>query len=239
VLDLDEGGAAYLTAYHAYRKCYRMPAELRDEFVLRMVRDSHDVLAEMALARGCEFYCDSLPKTIFAARLIARVMPRALFVLCIRHYAGAIQSLARSFDHGYSWAGAELRSQARVWATCNAYARFLPLRRTTVMSYDRLCSQPDGELAYVSGRLRELGFTPEPKSDYVLAMSVATGGQVRPTIGSVDGAGGVALSPIASFDPTLWSRRDEEEVAPIVLPVFNELRRRFGDRIPGAPAYPG
>ncbi len=71
---------------------------------------------EVARSQGCEWYCDTTPWNLLVADRLAAQLPDALFVLMLRHYSGTVQSLRRSFESGFVWAGETLADSARIWA---------------------------------------------------------------------------------------------------------------------------
>ena len=56
----------------------------------------------------------------------ASKLPGALFVLTLRHYSGVVQSLRRSFESGYGWAGPGWDDSARVMAHLDSISARIP-----------------------------------------------------------------------------------------------------------------
>ena len=145
----------------------------------------------------------------------------------LRHYSGTIQSLRRSYDSGFAWAGATWADSAAVWAASYRCAGQLPAHQTLAVSYEALTADPATTLELVGEWLEEQGYPATDLDLGQLAVShapPATG--PRPTIGvRVDGD--VQLQAISSFEPEHWSGDIHRMVWPVVEDVHRDLAARF------------
>jgi hypothetical protein len=215
---------AYATAPVGYTRT-------RPPYAQRYLRELQNHAAEfagrLAAERGARFYCDATPWNLLIAETLVELFPAARFVLTLRHYAGVIQSLERSYHRRYLWAGATPAERASIWAALYERAGDLPADRTTVFSYDELCADPDTTLARWRSGLARIGFDPAGLDDQVFLRSHATGSDDhRRTVATgVDGR--VTFEPIPSLDKQRWSEALDTEVRPVVDAVDNLLRQRF------------
>ncbi|MGH9004440.1 MAG: sulfotransferase, partial [Acidimicrobiia bacterium] len=174
-------------------------------------------------------YCDSTPWNLLVARDLAAFLPQAMFVLCLRHYSGTIQSLGRSYEQGFRFAGSNDRESARVWSDFYRNVVHLPPDRTIEVSFDGLCAAPETTLARLDEDLSRHGLAVDDLSREVLARShaVPAGGD-RPTVGRLDEGGRVVLVGRPSVDAGQWSPDRDEGVRPVVAEVDELLRGRGG-----------
>ncbi|MBE1489591.1 sulfotransferase family protein [Plantactinospora soyae] len=217
---------AYATAPAGYTRT-------RPPYAERYLRELQNHAAEfagrLATERGARFFCDSTPWNLLVADTLAELYPSARFVLTLRHYAGVIQSLERSYRRRYLWAGATPVDRASVWAAVYERAAALPADRTTVFSYDELCADPDGTIARWRSALARIGVDPAGLDDRVFLRSYAGGwDDQRRTVATRTG-GRVEFAPIPSVDPERWSEALDTEVRPVVGEVDRMLRQRFSE----------
>jgi hypothetical protein len=182
----------------------------------------------LAAAHQKSWFCDTTPWNILAADRLAADMPDALFILMLRHYAGTIQSLRRSFESGFRWAGSTWTDSAEVWVNAYRAAGALPAGRTLAVSYEALCAEPKAALDLIHRWMDEHGYPTAGLDLGQLTVShapPATG--PRPTIAvQIDDA--IELRPISAFDPLGWSGDIHRMVWPVVKEVHRGLSAQFG-----------
>jgi hypothetical protein len=213
-----------------------MPGPLRDVYLEDLCNHARDFARDAAdIAGGLPWYCDATPWNLRAATSIAKQLPDAVFVLMLRHYAGAVQSLRRSWSAGFPWAGATFEEGARLWADIYRAVEHLPTERTVVVSFDMLAAQPESVLTRLEADVASLGVPVSGLDRRSLTVSHANATGPRPTI-AVEDSGGISLRPIPSFDPGSWSGDIDASVWPAVRETHMFLKQRFGDTYTSPPA---
>jgi hypothetical protein len=226
-LDLGEFGGFH-AAYNIVPSALgAMPGPFRDAFLSDSREHARAFAENVAAERGLVWFCDATPWNLLAAAQLANDLPDALFVLCLRHYSGAVLSLRRSYESGFSWAGATWTESATLWASLYRHVGELPTDRVVPVSYDALATEPGPTLGLLRLRLGELGFDVDGLDERVLAVSHAPPASgPRPTIGVVDGEA-VRLRAVPSFDVHAWSGDIHQMVWPAVETVHRELQQRY------------
>jgi Sulfotransferase family len=222
VHDLGEYGGFYLTYYVAPLVYQRLPSTVSDGYLESARRHALTYAAERARAAGCAFFLDSTPWNLLVLRDILAEQPDAVVVLVLRHYAGVIQSLARSYRDGYAWAGATVADRAKLWRSHYAQATGLDARRVIAFGYDHFATDPQRALSQLRLQLREEGVDADSIEVRRLAISAATN---RSDHRPVAFAGG--LRPFPSFDAAGWTDDLAAAAAPIVKGVDTRLRGLF------------
>jgi sulfotransferase family protein len=228
VLYLGEYAAFYWTHHIAVDGYSRTPFPLKEEYLGEIQRHALTFAQNAAARRGAAYFCDSTPWNLRVADALA-AHEDAIFVLVMRHYAGVLQSMQRSFSDGYRFVGRTERDRALLWADSYANAVRLPRDRLVCVSYERLCASPEATLGQFRIELAALGFPASTLRDSELTKSHATiPGKPRPTLAILDPAGEVRFQSIPSFDAVAWyassSGRDIEDV---VSPTDRLLREAF------------
>lgn len=227
VLDLGEYGGFHLAHNVAPTTLGAMPGSYRKAYLADLVGHARRFAEGLALSEGARWFCDTTPWNLLVADRVAADLPDALFVLMLRHYSGTVQSLRRSFESGFAWAGQTWPDSARIWAHFYSSVGRVPADRTIAVSYDALTDDPDHVLARLRAWLGERGYPVDDLDLSQLAVSHAPPSSgPRPTIGARR-EDGVRLSPISSFDPDLWSGDIHQMVWPVVEDVHRDLAVRF------------
>ncbi len=188
VLGLGEYGGFHLAHNLAPSALGAMPGPFTASYLRDLVTHAQWFAEELTAADGRDWYCDTTPWNLLAADRIAAELPDALFVLMLRHYSGTVQSLRRSFESGFTWAGATWTESARVWADFYRAAGQLPADRTVAVSYDAMTADPETVLDLLVKWLDERGFPARDLDVGQLAVSHAPPASgPRPTIGTTRG----------------------------------------------------
>lgn len=226
VLDLAEYGGFYAANAVVPSVIGKYPGPYRDAYLEDVSNHARDFAEDAAAEAGCAWYCDATPWNLLCARKLAAQLPGALFVLTLRHYAGTVQSLRRSYAAGFLWAGASFEEGGRLWAAIYAHVAELPPERTVVFSYDGLGAQPEETLVKLEAGLAAHGFDGSGLNRDVLAVSHATSPRSRPTVGVLE-AGAVRVRPIPTIEPEHWSGDIQAVVWPTVRDVHLDLQHRY------------
>jgi Sulfotransferase family len=232
-LNLGEFGAFYL-AHHVAPSTIDVLVGFHHNEYLEDIKDRTRTFTEdLALSQGCSWYCDSAPLNLKVAGALAQALPDAVFVLMLRHYAGAILSLRQ-----LPWFGSSWEDNARLWVELNAATSELPPERLIAVSYDALAAEPETTLSSLHAALQKHGFETSDLDSRMLTLSHAgVVGQSRPTIGYMDD-GVFRFQSIPSLDVDRWSGDIHKVVWPLVKDMHQELLRRFpgGYTCPPPPA---
>jgi Sulfotransferase family len=235
-VNLGEYGGYHFAYNVAPTTLGAIPGQFRDLYLENLGTHARLFAAALAAERGKRWYCDSTPWNLSVVDRIEREVPGSIYVLALRHYAGTVQSLRRSYARGFRWAGATWADSARVWAAAYSTVAQLPEDRTVPVSYEALTSDPETTLSQLGKRVEALGFDCSDLDPEQLTISHAFAFGPRPTIGTVED-GSVSLRPIPSFDPGRWSGDIQKMVWPVVRDVHRDLQHRYSDvyRCPSPP----
>jgi hypothetical protein len=228
---------AFFNAALAMRNgLYRTPFPFKDEYFTELEHHAVDFARRTAAKHGSSYFCDSTPWNLHVLPRIAELLPDAVFVLTLRHYAGTVQSFRRSFENGFAWAGSDWAARGEFWSFLYGLSRNVPAERTIPFGYDAFCAAPEQGLRRLMARLEQFGVELPDVDPGVLAVSHAPAAenQVRATVGSKLGPGTV-LRPIASYDPDEWTPEIAAAVEPQVAEMHGELLRRFPEDYTAAP----
>jgi hypothetical protein len=228
VLDLGEYGGFYFSHRIASSVFRRLPGPSRSSYLRSLREHAAEFACKTARDRGASSFCDSTPWNLLITNDLIQEFPDALFVLVVRHYSGAIQSLARSADEGYEWAGSNDSVRARLWSQFYSNAVDLPVDRTVVVSYDSLCAKPQPSIEGLRSDLSVANSDLVDLDVSVFATSHATQSS-RPAIAVNDGSG-LRFQSVPSFNRSAWSAEIEASVGPLVAETDQALKDRFGAR---------
>jgi hypothetical protein len=209
----------------------------RDQYVSEVQRHAAEFIVRTAETEGCKAFCDSTPRNLLIATLLAEVFPDALFVLTLRHYSGTIQSLMRlgiitvlqDPELGRDRLDATAAAAGALWSRHYSSVPELPPDRTIVFGYDRFCAEPEPTLERFKASLAGKGFPIEDLDDAAFSVSHAPApGTNRATVGQKS-SGETRLTSIPSFDAAAWTGTTEYHVRPAVEVVDADLRAWYPD----------
>lgn len=223
VLNLAEYGGFYVAHSMAPAVVKRLPGFHHDEYLAEL-RDHAQVFAErQARSSGCSWYLDHTPWNLEIAPGLAANPADALFVLMLRHYAGAILSM-----HRMPWFGETWEDTATLWTNLCGKIIDLPPDRMIAVGYDALAAQPEQVLAALLAALDARGYPVRDLDARMLTLShAAMIGEPRPVIGERENELSYRFQSISSFDAERWSGDIHAKVWPIVRDTHFELLRRF------------
>ena len=206
-----------------------------------------DFVIRTTQQEGRTAFCDSHPRNVLIAPVLARLFPDALFVLTLRHYTGTIQSLLRlglisllpDNEPSLDFVQPTAVAAAVLWDRHYQAAMSLPLERTLAFGFDRFCADPTPTLAAFKTSLARAAFPVEELDDSVFSEShAAIPGRPRATVGARQGGIG-SLSAIPSYDAESWLPVNELEVHPVVETTDELLRAVFPHDYASPAGYPG
>lgn len=226
VADFGELGVFAFTRRVARREFERVQSPLKDVYLAELDQHAIDFVLREARATGARYFCDSTPWNLHVIDYLREIFPHALFILTIRHYAGVIQSLERSYHDGWKWAGPSATDRALIWSRAYKKVTGLPMDRTITLGYDRLCQNPSVAISDFIDRLALAGF---PVSELCLSAFAESHATTSPrrTVAVRTSGGPVTLHSMQSFDPECWRVEDEQQVRPIVADCEHVLRALF------------
>jgi hypothetical protein len=223
VLNLAEYGGFYVAHSMAPAVITRLPGFHHDEYLAELRHHARLFAERLARSSGCSWYLDHTPWNLEVAPSLAADDGGALYVLMLRHYAGAILSM-----HQLPWFGETWEDSARLWTNMGGRIIDLPADRLIPVGYDALASQPAQTLAALMAALDARGFPVHDLDARMLTVShAALIGQPRPAIGVRENGGGFRFQSIRSFDVERWSGDIHARIWPIVRDMHFELLRRF------------
>lgn len=228
ICNLGEYSAFHFSHEIAVKAYERVPSPYKDIFLQELQLLASSLAARIATEQDCQFYCDSTPWNLLIMQSLTKTFPNAIFILMLRHYSGVILSLARSYRDQYLWATDKWSARAALWSSFYENTSFLPLDRTIVISYERLCAEPKSTIENLENSLMRLGLNGAEFDETQLAKSHATNRKdQRPTIVCETETGQISFNSISSFDLDLWTQSISEQVSPIVENTNNLLQNLF------------
>jgi Sulfotransferase family len=193
-----------------------------------LVEHSVDFVARTVASAGTRGFCDDSPWNMEIVPHLESLYPSALYLLCLRHYRGVIQSLRRSYADGRAWVGATDTDRAETWVRFYSNVAYLPDDRTLPVSFEEFCVEPAVVIGRIGDWLDQHSFDKELLDPAVFVTSHAAGRSAsRPTVASLSGSGRVTFGTRPGYDPTTWTADDERAARSVVLDVDVELRARF------------
>lgn len=225
VLDLGEYYGHYFARVKAPDAYRRVPTDRASEFLTKVRELAINFPEQLAATSGADYYIDASPWNLLIAAELAADLPEAVFIVMLRSWAGVCQSLERSYDMGYEWAGATTGERAAVWADLYGHVSELPAGRTLAVSYDRLCENPAGVLGRFTRTLAELGL-PHDLDASILSTSHANGESPREVLGH-RAPTGLALKGRRPYDIEAWTAADEAAAKGAASDVAACVKDRF------------
>lgn len=193
-----------------------------------LVDHSVDFVARTVASAGTRGFCDDSPWNMEIVPHLESLYPSALYLLCLRHYRGVIQSLRRSYADGRAWVGATDTDRAETWVRFYSNVAYLPDDRTLPVSFEEFCVEPAVVIGRIGDWLDQHSFDKKLLDPAVFVTSHAAGRSAsRPTVASLSGSGRVTFGKRPGYDPTTWTADDERAARSVVLDVDVELRARF------------
>jgi len=226
IYNAGEYHAFYITRSVIPAIMRRIPSPLRVRYVQEVIEHARHFATKCASEAGARTFCDASPWNLLVANSLRVSPPDSVFLLCARHPAGVIQSLAQSYASGYHWAGRSLEERARLYARFYESASVLPEHRTAVFDYDAFCLDPEEELTKLTKTLgRLLDEDPGAFDWHVSATSHAPNKNSRDPIGRVDNSGKLEFFPRPPYDASAWTQQMDVVVNGIVAKGLAAIRR--------------
>ena len=232
VLYPGEYFAFYATTVILPSALARIPSTLREPYLADLRVHAAAFAERAAEAAGAAIFCDATPWNLMIADSLARELPNAVFILCVRRPEGVVQSLERSYAAGFRWAGATVESRARVYSDFYANVTQLPSDRTIPFDYDRFCEDPPAELNRLLPRAASALDLPPDRFDLrVFAQAHAPAAKSNPPIGVIAADGRVAFRPRPSFDASAVTPDLLSGIGRAAQSGLQALRERYPETI--------
>jgi hypothetical protein len=210
---------------------HRTPSTLRHDYIEDLAAHAEQFAAVAAERAGAAAFCDSTPWNLLLAQWLAQRLPDAVFFLCVRHPAGVLQSLERSYAAGFRWAGSSPAERAGLYRSFYERVAVLPRARTVMFDYDSFCASPEAQLRdFLDRAAPHFGELPSAFDLGPAAESHAGGKGSGPPVATVGRNGELLFQSRASFDADAWTAV-REEMLPIVQPGIDAIRQRFPNAI--------
>jgi hypothetical protein len=217
----------YVTRHTLPLTLRRIPSSLRASYLLELQQHAARFALQQAALAGADMFCDATPWNMLVAKSLGDEISNALFVCCVRHPAGVIQSLERSYRGGFRWAGDTDIARARLYSVFYSKVKDLPTERTVYCDYDALCADPEIELHSLLTQVSaHLGVSVASFDRSVLAVGHAPASGSGIPLASVNADGQICFNERESFDTDLWER-SKYPVMPALRPGLESLRSVF------------
>jgi len=207
----------------------KVPSNFKTDYIKSLQEHAVDFTRKVSIENDCKFFCDSTPWNSLVLDQIQHFFPNALFVLMIRHYSGLIQSLERSFNDGYAWAGENLVKRAVLYSDIYSNVLNLPRNNTFPLSYDMLCYDPLNTISELNNWLLQKGIDIESIDETCFSNSYASNPHhKRKSLASLVNSE-LVFRQIPSFESENWSVEIEQRVYSIVGDVVSKLSHSYPD----------
>jgi L-2,4-diaminobutyrate decarboxylase len=221
LVSVGELSTMYFSCGVAESEYGRVPSQYKQEY-LKGLRAYSEQFMRVLCAREMKVgFVESTPWNLRVVSALTTSFPKAIFVVCIRHYAGVIQSMRNSWEAGYKWAGPSDNNRAHVWAEMNGYIDQVPKERTIFFSYDAMCQNPVAAISELENRLNAKGVNgPFDHSTFAISHgspSVPRNVLFKQTHGESE------MRSIAPYDVSAWSATDEDTVYHILAPAVAKI----------------
>ena len=223
VLYAGELAVLYFADWVAPREFARTPSAFREAYLRRLRNQSHAFFEEVGQRSNVAFLCDSTPWNFRILQSLDAAFPNAMFVVTVRSASGVVQSMRRSYQLGYRWAGPEDSDRLATW--CEAYEAILGLAPTRVVpfSYDHLCIEPRQTVERFLHCIRESGGPTD--IDLEPLMITHANPESRPTTLKRNSSGGLSWTPIAAYSDEGWRVEAEGPLGRRARAIEKELAR--------------
>jgi hypothetical protein len=178
-----------------------------------------------AEAAGKAWIVDSTPWNLLLVKKLQAAIPEAVCIIMLRGWAGVCQSLARSYQQGYEWAGDSTPARLAVWLDLYRHVHDLKRWPAIAVNYDLLCESPAFVVQELRRSLRTLGVPSRGDESTFSVAHAANPGPPR-TLAVRDGVNH-SWQSLPAFDPDDWSPADEACATKMCAALRNTLVSRY------------
>jgi len=229
--------SSFLTALaHVYESLYmgRNPRQwaplskyLSEESMIAVTRRYADAILFSRLSReNKKRLVDHTPWYVKIIPFITLLYPSATVIHIIRDGRQVARSLMKSYQDGYSWAGHDIASCAKLWSECvrsgQEAGRKMNHESYREVRYEQLCENPLGVL---SDLVEWLGLEMEEAVLSPLTVRHATPARTNATLASNSPSGQLLLHPIRCSRtwPPSWTTEERAAFSMSAGAVLQEL----------------
>jgi hypothetical protein len=183
------------------------PTPVKDDYLESLKDHAFSFIEKKTLEAGNKFFMDSTPWNLLFVESLAKKYPNAIFVCTLRHFSGVIQSLERSYQQGYKWAGANIDERISLYKEFYDNVSKLPKERIIFFDYDQFCSSPEDTLIQFDNDFSKLVSLNNEMDKKSFAKTHATKkgeGQTRKAIASLSSKGELKFNIIPSYNKETW-----------------------------------
>lgn len=226
ILPVGELGALYFSNFTASQKYSKAPSPYKQQYLELLQQQSVEFVKKLCRENGAQTFVEDTPWNLRIVPKLKEMFPDAIYLVNVRHYAGVIQSMRKSWEAGYTWAGPTDEDRAKLWAEFNSHIDQLPQERTIFFSYDKFCKHPKDAIDDLELQLRDKGI--KGPFDRAVFVENHASKEKKSTVCQKDNAGNLHFKPIEPIDKNNWSEADERAVSAIVRPICEKIQHISG-----------
>lgn len=221
-----ELGVSYFSTQVSQEAFRRTPGPYAEAYRANLMGNALDFLDDIRAANPQKpILCDSTPWNARILTQLQALHPTALFIYMFRHYSGVIQSLRRSWDQGYEWAGPSDDHRAQLWSDLNNRILQCQHPASIGISYDALCADPLATLDHLNTQLNHYGVS--GSFDRAVLSKSHASSVARPTLATVNAQAELVINPLRTRCDT---PRPDAEATPLdraLNATYQQLLRKF------------
>lgn len=202
ILNTGEYTGFYFTEILSRDMIITKPSPYVSEFCDSLFCHAVKFIEQKTLMEGKTGYVDATPWNLLLSKKLAEVLENAVFVCSLRHFAGVVQSLERSFIEGYTWAGNDFIERMDLYVKFYENINTLPEDRTIFFDYDEFCLDPENTLNRLDQALYSLtNIQSLDRSTFAIGHHNHNAKRIALVSENRD----VKFGPMSSYDEKNWS----------------------------------
>ena len=206
----------------------RVPSSSRDEYLSSLEQHAIAFAEQSALEAGAAVFCDATPWNMRIISRLESLLSGCVYVLCIRHAAGIVASLAASRRAGYVWAGENFTDRIALFVDSYSRVDQLPASRTIIFDYDAFCTAPERVLSSFSrSSVHILGGEPSDYDLAVLTQRHAPNTNSAAPIGVIETNGALRFRPRPSYDLRSFNAEQIKSLDAATADMRSRIRERL------------
>lgn len=157
ILWLNELSSFYFSHWVARKEYARAPSKYKESYLKSLQEHSRSFAEDLCKKEGKRFFVEDTPWNFRIIKNLNKLYPNAHYVLSYRTCTKVMESMRKSFQLGYKWAGPKDNDRISLWNEAYSCIHALPKERTIFYSYDFFTANPEKALNQLKSNLDTQG----------------------------------------------------------------------------------